>query len=143
ELARGTGPGAHLYTNSTLAIDPDSGRIVWHFQHLPGDNWNLDHAFERVLVDVESGGELKRMRLTAGKTSIVWALDRKTGKYLWHRETVHQNVISRIDPGTGEVTLNRRAHLAGERVQSSGQGAVHAARQHVQRLQGGRAAADA
>ena len=107
ELARGTGPGAHLYTNSTLAVDPDTGKIVWHFQHLPGDNWNLDHAFERVLVDVESGGELKRMLLTAGKTSIVWALDRKTGKYLWHTETVYQNVISKIDSGTGEVTLNR------------------------------------
>jgi PQQ-dependent dehydrogenase (methanol/ethanol family) len=107
ELARGTGPGAHLYTNSTLAVDPDTGKVVWHFQHLPGDNWNLDHAFERVLVDAEAGGELKRMLLTAGKTSIVWALDRKTGKYLWHRETVHQNVISKIDPETGEVTLNR------------------------------------
>jgi alcohol dehydrogenase (cytochrome c) len=107
ELARGTGPGAHLYTNSTLAIDPDSGRIVWSFQHLPGDNWNLDHAFERVLIDVESGGEPRRMVLTIGKTAVVWALDRKTGKYLWHRETVHQNVISAIDPTTGQVTLNR------------------------------------
>jgi alcohol dehydrogenase (cytochrome c) len=107
EFARGTGPGAHLYTNSTLAIDPDSGNVVWHFQHLPGDNWNLDHAFERVLVDVESGGQTRHMLLTAGKTSIVWALDRKTGKYLWHRETVHQNVISQIDPQTGQATLNR------------------------------------
>jgi alcohol dehydrogenase (cytochrome c) len=107
DLARGTGPGAHLYTNSTLAVDLDTGKVVWHFQHLPGDNWNLDHAFERVLVDVESGGELKRMLLTAGKTAIVWALDRKSGKYLWHRETVHQNVISKIDTKTGEVELNR------------------------------------
>jgi PQQ-dependent dehydrogenase (methanol/ethanol family) len=107
ELARGTGPGAHLYTNSTLAIDPDTGKIVWHFQHLPGDNWNLDHAFERVLVDVQSGDEVRRMLLTAGKTAIVWALDRKTGQYLWHRETTHQNVISKIDPKSGEVTLNR------------------------------------
>jgi alcohol dehydrogenase (cytochrome c) len=107
ELARGTGPGAHLYTNSTLAIHPDTGKLVWHFQHLPGDNWNLDHAFERVLVDVQSGGEVKRLLLTAGKTSIVWALDRKTGKYLWHRETVYQNVISKVDSTTGEVTLNR------------------------------------
>jgi alcohol dehydrogenase (cytochrome c) len=107
ELARGTGPGAHLYTNSTLAIDPDIGKIVWHFQHLPGDNWNLDHAFERVLIDVEDGNDAKRMLLTAGKTGIVWAIDRKTGTYLWHRQTVYQNVISNIDPQTGAVTLNR------------------------------------
>jgi PQQ-dependent dehydrogenase (methanol/ethanol family) len=106
ELARGTGPGAHLYTNATLAINPDTGKIVWHFPHLPGDNWNLDHAFERVLVDVERGGEMMPVMLTAGKTAILWALDRKTGKYLWHRETVYQNVISKIDE-TGKVTLNR------------------------------------
>lgn len=109
ELARGTGPGAHLYTNSTLAIDPDTGKLVWYFQHLPGDNWNLDHAFERVLVDVEGGGERRRLLLTAGKTSVLWALDRATGRYLWHTETVYQNVISSIDPKTGQVTLNRAA----------------------------------
>lgn len=107
DLARGTGPGAHLYTNSTLAVDLDTGRVAWHFQHLPGDNWNLDHAFERVLVDVDSGGQLRPMLLTAGKTAIVWAHDRKSGKYLWHKETTHQNVISKIDTDTGEVTLNR------------------------------------
>ena len=107
DLARGSGPGAHLYTNSTLAVDLDTGKVVWHFQHLPGDNWNLDHVFERILVDVESRGELKRMLLTAGKTAIVWALDRKSGKYLWHTETTHQNVISKIDANTGEATLNR------------------------------------
>src|SRR5262249_61352945 len=105
--ARGHGPGAHLYTNPTLAIAPDTGRLVWHFQHLPGDNWNLDHAFERVLVDVERAGERRRMLLTAGKTSILWALDRNNGQYLWHTETVYQNVISAIDPKTGQVTLNR------------------------------------
>ncbi|MGH9577405.1 MAG: PQQ-binding-like beta-propeller repeat protein, partial [Terriglobales bacterium] len=107
ELARGTGPGAHLYTNSTLAIDPDTGRVVWHFQHLPGDNWNLDHVFERVLVDLDTGGGRKRLLLTAGKTSIVWALDRASGKYLWHAETVHQKVIETIDPKSGQITLNR------------------------------------
>lgn len=107
ELARGMGPADLLYTNSTLALDPETGRIKWHFQHLPGDNWNLDHVFERVLVDVDVEGQARRLVLTAGKTGIVWALDRKDGKYLWHRETVHQNVISRIDPETGAVTLNR------------------------------------
>jgi len=105
ELARGTPESAHLYTNSTLAIDPDTGKIVWYFQHLPSDNWNLDHAFERVLVDVGDGDEVKKILLTVGKTGIVWALDRKTGKYLWSTETVPQNVISNID-SDGKITLN-------------------------------------
>ncbi len=105
EFARGTPEAAHLYTNSTLAVDPDTGKIVWYFQHLPSDNWNLDHASERILVDVDDGGEQKKILLTVGKTGIVWALDRKTGKYLWSTETVPQNVISKIDPD-GKITLN-------------------------------------
>jgi len=106
QLARGIKDGAFLYTNSTLALDPDTGKIVWHFQHLPSDNWNLDHVFERVLVDVSVDGRPRRLLLTAGKTGILWALDRQTGKFLWATETVHQNVIGRIDPETGAVTVN-------------------------------------
>jgi PQQ-dependent dehydrogenase (methanol/ethanol family) len=105
-LARGVPDGAFLYTNSTLALDPDTGRIVWHFQHLPGDNWNLDHAFERVLVDTSVNGQPRKMLLTAGKTGIVWALDRQSGAFLWATETVPQNVISRIDAHTGAPTVN-------------------------------------
>jgi PQQ-dependent dehydrogenase (methanol/ethanol family) len=105
ELARGIPAAAHLYTNSTLALNPNTGKIVWYFQHLPGDNWNLDHTFERVLVDGVVGGKARKILLTVGKTGIVWALDRKTGEYLWSRSTIHQNVVSKID-AKGQVTLN-------------------------------------
>ncbi len=106
EMARGTGDGALLYTNSTLALNPDTGKIVWYFQHLPRDNWNLDHSFERVLVDTQVNGKPRRLLLTLGKAGIVTALDRETGEWVWSTETVYQNVISRIDPRTGAVTLN-------------------------------------
>jgi hypothetical protein len=45
--------GDALYTNSTLALDPKTGRILWHHQHIPGDNWDMDHAFERHVVRSE------------------------------------------------------------------------------------------
>ena len=53
---------AHLYHNSTLALDADTGDIVWYYQHL-NDHWDLDHPFERLLVDTavrsgSGGGEL-------------------------------------------------------------------------------------
>lgn len=44
--------GDALYTNSTLAIDPDSGELVWFYQHFPGDLWDLDWAFERTILDL-------------------------------------------------------------------------------------------
>src|SRR5262245_29055211 len=43
------GNGDLLYTNSTVAVNPDTGKIVWYYQHLPNDTRDLDHAFERLL----------------------------------------------------------------------------------------------
>ena len=53
EVLRGSGAGSLLYSNSTLALRPDTGELAWYFQHLPRDNWDLDHPFERILVDLE------------------------------------------------------------------------------------------
>ncbi len=48
---RGT-DGAALYTSSTLAIDPDTGKMKWYYQHIPGETQDMDETFERILVDV-------------------------------------------------------------------------------------------
>jgi len=86
-----------LYTSSTVALDADTGKLAWHFQHAPGEALDLDVVFERVLVD--SGGQ--NMVFTVGKDGVLWKLDRKTGKYLGHKETIFQNVWESIDVKTG------------------------------------------
>ena len=91
EIVRGTGDGAVLYTDSTLALDADTGEIVWYRQMLPRDNWNLDHVFEQVLVDLGVGGRKRPALVALGKPGIIWALDRTTGEVLWTRETTHQS----------------------------------------------------
>ena len=106
EIVRGTGDGAVLYTNSTLALDPDTGKIVWYHQLLPRDNWNLDHVFEQVLADIEVDGRPRQTLLTIGKPGVIWALDRRTCEFLWARETTHQTIYQRIDAETGQVALN-------------------------------------
>jgi alcohol dehydrogenase (cytochrome c) len=98
-----------LYTDSTLAIDPDTGKLKWHYQHLANDSLDLDYAYERILVDIPVDGQMRKTVVTAGKLAIVEVLDRTTGKFLWAKETVHQNVVSAIDPKTGEKTLNPEA----------------------------------
>lgn len=95
-----------LYTDATLAIDPDTGKVKWHYQHLENDTLDLDYAFERILVDIPVDGQMRKAVVTAGKIAIVEALDRTTGKFLWAKETVPQNVVSSIDPKTGVKTLN-------------------------------------
>ena len=86
-----------LYTGSTLALNPDTGKLSWFFQHAPAESLDLDEVFERVLVDIGD----QKVLFTAGKPGILWKLDRRTGKYLGHKETVFQNVWDHIDPATG------------------------------------------
>ena len=111
----------HLYHNSTLALDVDTGEIRWYYQHL-NDHWDLDHPFERLLVDtavspsaaavqwinprLRAGERRKVVTGIPGKTGVVYTLDRETGEFLWATPTVGQNVISSIDGATGAVTAN-------------------------------------
>ena len=111
----------YLYHNSTLALDGDTGKIVWYFQHVV-DSWDLDHPFERLIVDtdvspdpkavrwinprVREGEERKVITGIPGKTGLVYTLDAKTGEFLWARETVMQNVIDDINVESGRSTVN-------------------------------------
>ena len=112
---------AHLYHNSTLALNADTGEIEWFYQHL-NDHWDLDHPYERLLVDTAMApdpehvswinprlrrGETYRVVTgIPGKTGVVYTLDRATGEFLWATPTTAQNVITNIDGATGAVTEN-------------------------------------
>ena len=98
-----------LYTDSTLALDPATGKLKWHFQHLHNDTWDLDYAYERILVDLPYKGKTRKALVTVGKLGIIEVLDRTTGEWLWHKETVYQNVVKSIDPKTGDKTINEES----------------------------------
>jgi alcohol dehydrogenase (cytochrome c) len=89
-----------LYTNSTVAVDVETGELEWYFQHVPGEALDLDEVFERVLVN-EDG---RRLVLSLGKHGILWKNDRVTGEFLGFTETVFQNAFTDIDPETGAIT---------------------------------------
>jgi alcohol dehydrogenase (cytochrome c) len=101
--SRKTGGASTLYSSSTLALDPDTGKLKWYFQHAPGESLDLDEVFERVLIDHGNDKTL----MTIGKPGILWKLDRATGKFIAAKETVFQNVFSKIDPKTGAVTYRQ------------------------------------
>ncbi|MGE0775273.1 MAG: pyrroloquinoline quinone-dependent dehydrogenase, partial [Sphingomonadaceae bacterium] len=90
-----------LYTNSTVALDPDSGRLVWHYQHAPGDVWDQDWAFEQTLTTVQTGRGPRKALITSGKEAIIDAVDARTGAYLWSKDLGLQNLIVDINPKTG------------------------------------------
>ena len=89
-----------LYTNSTVAVDVDTGELEGYFQPVPGEALDLDEVFERVLVN-EDG---RRLVLSLGKHGILWKNDRVTGEFLGFTETVFQNAFTDIDPETGAIT---------------------------------------
>jgi alcohol dehydrogenase (cytochrome c) len=117
----GSTTNKYLYHNSTLALNADSGKIAWYYQHLV-DHWDLDHPFERLIVDtavtpnprevnwinpkIRPGERRKVVTGIPGKTGIVYTLDRQTGEFLWARPTVAQTVVRRIEGATGEVIVN-------------------------------------
>ncbi|HTC54510.1 MAG TPA: PQQ-binding-like beta-propeller repeat protein [Steroidobacteraceae bacterium] len=95
-----------LYTDSTLALDPDTGKLAWHFQHVRNDQWDLDWAFEQEVIDLPVNGQTRKLIVTDGKMGIIEAMDAATGKYVFSKDQGIQNVISAIDPKTGEKSIN-------------------------------------
>ena len=98
-----------LYTDSTLAIDPVTGKMKWYRQHMADDTLDLDYVYERLLVDLPVNGQTRKAVVTTGKLGIIEAIDRTNGEWFWGKETVPQNVVASIDPKTGEKTLNPSA----------------------------------
>jgi len=115
---------ADLYTNSTISLESDSGKLAWYYQHLPGDDWDADHAHERVLLSTAINpdiryvkwinprirkGEQRDVMVHIGEGGGLWVLDRITGEFLWATpfpEDVPQFNISNIDVESGRTEIN-------------------------------------
>jgi alcohol dehydrogenase (cytochrome c) len=116
---------ADLYSNSTVALTPDTGELVWYYQHLPGDDWDEDINQERILVhtavapdpkhvkwispDIKEG-EQRDVVVTVGEGGGMWVNDADTGKFLWAMPfpyDVENFIISGIDVKTGITHINR------------------------------------
>jgi alcohol dehydrogenase (cytochrome c) len=94
------GIGDKLFSNATIALDVDTGKLKWYNQSAPDEGLDLDEVYEKVLVDNGS----QKLLLTAGKKGILWKLDRATGKFIDYVPMVFQNVFTSIDPKTGRGT---------------------------------------
>lgn len=100
-----------LYTNSTLAIEPKTGKLRWFFQHMPGETLDMETGFERVLVDLAG----KPYLVTVGKDGILWKLDRRSGKFVDFAELLPQDIFKKpLDKTTGR--LEYRDDIANARI---------------------------
>ena len=94
------GIGDKLFSNATIALDNDTGKLKWYYQPAPDEGLDLDEVFEKVLVDEGS----QKILLTAGKKGILWKVDRTNGQFLDYVPMVFQNVFTSIDRKTGRGT---------------------------------------
>lgn len=95
-----------LYTNATVALRPATGELVWHYQHVANDQWDLDWAYERQVISLPIAGVMRKLVVTAGKMALFDAVDAATGEYVFSVDMGLQNLISAIDPVSGEKTFN-------------------------------------
>ncbi|MBF8270470.1 MAG: hypothetical protein HW386_2179 [Gammaproteobacteria bacterium] len=115
---------ADLYSNSTVALVPETGELKWYYQHLPGDDWDVDYTNERVLVTTRinpdpkhvkwineaARGQVRDVTVMIGEGGGIFVNDRGTGEFLWAApypfETEHASV-SHIDTKTGQTFINK------------------------------------
>ncbi len=96
-------PGDNLYTDSTLGLDPDTGKIKWHFQHTPNDPYDYDSVSEKVLVDTQVNGRPRKLAVTADRNGFAYALDRDTGEFVWGTPFVKRVTWTKgLNPETGK-----------------------------------------
>ncbi len=95
------GPYTNLYSSSTLAINPDTGKIVWHYQHTPHDAWDYDGVNELVLTDLDIAGRTTPVLLKADRNGFFYVLNRQTGQLISAKPFVDLNWASGVDMTTG------------------------------------------
>ena len=113
-----------LYSESTVALNPETGKLIWYYQHLPGDDWDLDHAHERILIRTAlnpdpkeikwinpkiRAGEQRDITVSVAEAGGIWVNDRTTGEFLWATPFPFDTPLfnlSRIDVDTGKTYIN-------------------------------------
>ncbi|HEY1949866.1 MAG TPA: PQQ-dependent dehydrogenase, methanol/ethanol family [Bryobacteraceae bacterium] len=83
--------GDNLYSNSVIALDADTGKLKWHYQFTPGDEYDWDATQVPVLVNMDWKGEPRKLMLWANRNGFFYVLDRTTGKFLLGKNFVKQN----------------------------------------------------
>jgi alcohol dehydrogenase (cytochrome c) len=90
-------PGDNLYSDSAVALDPDTGKLKWYYQFTPGDPYDYDSVQVPVLVNANWNGSPRKLMLWGNRNGFFYVLDRVTGKFLAGRPFVKVNWASGID----------------------------------------------
>jgi quinohemoprotein ethanol dehydrogenase len=110
--ARSPGGGDNLYVCSILALRPDTGELVWHFQTTPGDAWDYTSTQHMILADLMIDGRLRKVIMQAPKNGFFWVLDREDGSFVSAEPYVEVTWAEGVDPETGRPVPSESAQYA-------------------------------
>ena len=106
--------GDNLYLASILALRPDTGDLVWHYQTTPGDNWDYTATQHMILIDLEIDGRHRKVLVQAPKNGFFYVLDRTNGELISAEKYVFANWASHVDLETGRPVETGLAEYDGE-----------------------------
>jgi quinohemoprotein ethanol dehydrogenase len=101
--------GDSLYSDCILALNADTGKLVWHFQVVPGDKWDLDSTQKLVLADIDVDRQPRRVLMQASKNGYFYVLDRVTGEFISAKPFAFANWTLGLDAKSGRPALNPAA----------------------------------
>ncbi len=109
--------GDNLFLSSILALNADTGRLVWHYQTTPGDSWDYTATQHIVLADIKWQGKPRKVLFQAPKNGFFYIVDRSNGELLSANNYVHVSWASHVDLKTGRPISNASADYSkGERL---------------------------
>lgn len=103
---RSPGGGDNLYLSTILALDPDTGRLKWHYQTTPGDNWDYTATQHIILAELEIEGRTRKVLMQAPKNGFFYVIDRESGELLSAEPYVTVTWASHVDLETGRPVEN-------------------------------------
>ena len=109
EKFRGAKGLDNLYTCSIVALDANTGKLKWHYQEVPNDNWDLDAVGGFILTDVQIKGRTRKVIMQAPKDGVFYVLDRVTGEFISAAPFVQVNWAKGFDEKTGRPFINSEA----------------------------------
>ena len=98
---RSPGGGDNLFLSSIVALRPDTGEYVWHYQETPRESWDFTATQHMILANIEVGGKERKVIMQAPKNGFFYILDRATGEFLSAEKYTLVTWASHIDPETG------------------------------------------
>jgi alcohol dehydrogenase (cytochrome c) len=90
-------PGDNLYTESVVALDPDTGKLKWHYQFTPHDEFDFDATQNPMLADIPWQGRTRKVMLFANRNGVLYVLDRTTGEFLSGKPFTKVTWMDRFD----------------------------------------------